>query len=61
LCVLVKLYSDKIKFNESFDKLAGSDILRKQLLDKIEPEKIIASWQKELIKFGKKRYKYLLY
>ena len=61
LYVLVKLYSDKIKFNESFDKLAGSDNLRKQLLNKIEPEKIIASWQKELIKFKKKRYKYLLY
>jgi len=61
LYVLVKLYSDKIKFNESFDKLAGSDNLRKQLLNKIEPEKIIASWQKELIKFKKKRYQYLLY
>jgi uncharacterized protein YbbC (DUF1343 family) len=61
LYVLVKLYGNKIKFNDSFDKLAGSDILRMQLLDKIEPEKIIASWQKELIKFEKKRYKYLLY
>ena len=61
LYVLVKLYGNIIKFNESFDKLAGSDILRKQLLDKIRPEKIIASWQKELIKFEKKRNKYLLY
>ncbi len=61
LYVLVKLYGDKIKFNESFDKLAGSDILRKQLLDKIEPDNIIVSWQKELTKFKKKRYKYLLY
>jgi uncharacterized protein YbbC (DUF1343 family) len=61
LYVLVKLYGDKIKFNESFDKLAGSDILRKQLLNKITPEKIIASWQKGLNKFEKKRNKYLLY
>ena len=61
LFVLVKLYGDKIKFNKSFDKLAGTDRLRKDLEKKIAPDKIIASWQKEIIKFKKKRNKYLLY
>lgn len=62
LYVLTKLYGDKIKFNEqSFDRLAGSDILRKQILSKLSPEKIFASWQPELTKFNKKRNQYLLY
>jgi uncharacterized protein YbbC (DUF1343 family) len=61
LYVLVKLYGNKINVNDSFDKLAGSNILKKQLLNKIAPEKIIASWQKGLNKFEKKRNKYLLY
>jgi uncharacterized protein YbbC (DUF1343 family) len=61
LFVLVKLYGNKIKFNNSFDKLAGTDQLRKDLIQKIAPDKIIASWQKDLIKFEKKRKKYLLY
>jgi uncharacterized protein YbbC (DUF1343 family) len=61
LYVLTKLYGNKIKFNDSFDRLAGSDILRKKLQNKITPEIIFASWQKELTKFGKKRNKYLLY
>ena len=61
LYVVINLYGDKIKFNESFNKLAGSDILQKQLQNKMAPDKIIASWQKDLVKFEKKRNKYLLY
>lgn len=59
--VLNKLYSSKIKFNGSFDKLAGNDELKELVVKKLEPEKILASWQKELTKFEKKRNNYLLY
>lgn len=60
--VLTKLYGDKFKFNvSSFDRLAGGDELRNQLLNKIAPEMIFASWQKELNKFYKIRNQYLLY
>jgi uncharacterized protein YbbC (DUF1343 family) len=61
LFVLVKLYSNKIKFNDSFNKLAGSSELKNLLVKKIHPDKIIAKWQKELLKFEKQRIKYLLY
>lgn len=61
LHVLVRLYGDKLKFNNSFDRLAGTDVLKKQLENKIEPDQIFASWQSDLSKFNKKRNKYLLY
>jgi uncharacterized protein YbbC (DUF1343 family) len=61
LYVVIKLYGHKIRFNESFDRLAGNDILRRQLQNRMAPQKIIATWQKELLKFNKKREKYLLY
>lgn len=62
LYVLVKLYGSNIKFNAaSFDRLAGTDKLRRQLETKIKPDKIFASWQKELSSFKKKRNQYLLY
>lgn len=61
LYVLTKLYRNKIKFNDSFDRLAGSNVLRNQLQNKIEPDEIFATWQKELLKFNKKRNQYLLY
>jgi uncharacterized protein YbbC (DUF1343 family) len=62
LYVLTKLYGSKINFNESsFDKLAGSDTLRQQLKNQMLPDKIFATWQKELTKFNKKRNQYLLY
>lgn len=60
--VLTKLYGSKIKFNESsFDRLAGSDMLRQQLKNQMLPDKIFATWQKELTKFNKKINQYLLY
>ncbi len=62
LFVLTKLYGNKIKFNDSsFDRLAGSDILRQQLKNQMLPDKIFATWQKDLTKFNKKINQYLLY
>ncbi len=62
LYVLTKLYGSKIKFNESsFDKLAGTNILREQLKNLMNPDKIFATWQKELTKFNKNINQYLLY
>lgn len=62
LYVLIKLYGNKIRINESsFDRLAGANVLKEQLKNKMEPDKIFASWQKELTKFNKKRNQYLLY
>lgn len=59
--VLNKFYSSKIKFTGSFDKLAGNDELKELIVKKLEPEKIFASWQRDLTKFEKKRNNYLLY
>jgi uncharacterized protein YbbC (DUF1343 family) len=62
LYVLTKLYGNKIKFNESsFDKLAGTNILRKQLNNLMKPDNIFAVWQKDLTKFIKNKKQYLLY
>ena len=62
LYVLTKLYGNKIKFNESsFDKLAGTNILRKQLNILMKPDNIFATWQKDLTKFIKNKKQYLLY
>jgi uncharacterized protein YbbC (DUF1343 family) len=62
LYVLTKLYGDKINFNgQSFDRLAGSSILREQLKNRMSPDKIFATWQKDLTKFNKKINQYLLY
>lgn len=62
LYVLTKLYGSKIKFNESsFDRLAGTNILRQQINNKMKPDKIFASWQKDLTKFIKDKKQYLLY
>ncbi|MFO7526377.1 MAG: DUF1343 domain-containing protein [Ignavibacteriaceae bacterium] len=62
LTTIIMLYPDSIKFNnEFFDKLAGTDKIRKMLLEKVEPGLIIRSWQEDLQKFLDKRNKYLLY
>lgn len=62
LSALIKLYPQKFKFRKNhFDLLAGNDRLRKQLLARIDPAKIINSWQDDLNKFQSKRKKYLLY
>lgn len=62
LSVLVKLYPDKIKFNNNFfDKLAGTDRIRIMLTQGAGYEKIVEAWQKSLKEFLNKRDKYLLY
>jgi uncharacterized protein YbbC (DUF1343 family) len=48
-------------FNNYFDKLAGTDLLRKQIESGLSEEEIRASWKKDLTKFKKIRKKYILY
>lgn len=55
---------DKTKFfsrPEFFDKLAGTDALRKQILAGATEAEIKASWQKDLSDYKQMRKKYLLY
>ncbi|WP_262148338.1 exo-beta-N-acetylmuramidase NamZ family protein [Chryseobacterium foetidum] len=47
--------------NLFFDKLAGSDALRKQIIAGKSEKEIKASWQTDLEKFKKIRSKYVLY
>jgi uncharacterized protein YbbC (DUF1343 family) len=64
---LLKMYSltaDKDKFfskPDFFDKLAGSDQLRKQIIDGKTESEIRASWQPALKEYKAIRKKYLLY
>jgi len=62
---LIDLYnrlSTKTKFfNDFFDKLAGNDELRKQIITGKSEEEIRKSWTNDLLKFKKIRKKYLLY
>tara|TARA_B100000795_G_scaffold96254_1_gene70615 strand:+ start:2509 stop:3648 length:1140 start_codon:yes stop_codon:yes gene_type:complete len=62
---LIKCYDqslDKEKFfTLNFDKLAGTDQLRKQITSGVSAEKIKESWQEGLTKFKKTRAKYLIY
>lgn len=65
---LINAYLDYKNPNESFflknlffDKLAGSDVLRKQIMAKTPEEEIRKSWQKDLEKFQKIREKYVIY
>ncbi len=48
-------------FTTTFDKLAGTDMLRKQIIAGKSEEEIRQSWQADLGKFKKIRKKYLLY
>ena len=48
-------------FNSFFDKLAGSDKLRKQIISGLNEKEIKSSWEPGLKEFKKTRDKYLLY
>jgi uncharacterized protein YbbC (DUF1343 family) len=48
-------------FTPFFEKLAGTETLRKQILAKKSEDQIRKSWQPGLLKFKKIRKKYLLY
>lgn len=65
LSFLINMYKTANKkedfFNLFFDKLAGTDQLRKQIEKGIEEEEIYLSWKKDIEKFKKIREKYLLY
>ena len=57
-----KQFPNKDKFfNPFFEKLAGTDKLRKQIVAGKSAEEIRASWQGDLDGFKAKRKKYLLY
>ncbi|WP_126247038.1 exo-beta-N-acetylmuramidase NamZ family protein [Chitinophaga rhizosphaerae] len=57
-----RLFPEKARFfNNFFDKLAGSDILRKQIQQGLSAEAIRKSWQPGLQRFASIRKKYLLY
>ena len=48
-------------FNSFFDKLAGSDKLRTQIISGLDEKEIKSSWESGLKEFKKTREKYLLY
>jgi uncharacterized protein YbbC (DUF1343 family) len=55
-------YPDKTKFfNPFFDKLAGTDELRKQIIAGKTEEQIKESWKADLEAFKLIRKKYLMY
>ncbi len=59
---MYKAYPDKEKFfNNFFDKLAGTDQLRKQITEGMTATEIRKSWQPGLDDYKSKRKKYLLY
>lgn len=59
---MYKAYPDKEKFfNNFFDKLAGTDQLRKQIIGGMTAAEIRKSWQPGLDDYKSKRKKYLLY
>lgn len=47
--------------NAMFDKVMGTDVVRKKLMAGVSATDIIASWKKEIDQFMKIRKKYLLY
>ena len=55
------LSSKTVFFNNYFDKLAGTDALRKQIIAGKSQQEIRESWQQGLKQFKKIREKYLLY
>lgn len=62
LVEMYRSYPDKSKFfNSVFDKLAGTDKLRQQIIEGLSADEIRQSWQEDLEAFKKIRKKYLLY
>ena len=67
LSYLIKAYqlsSDKSNFflrNNFFDRLAGTDALRRQIIAGLSEEEIRKTWQAGLEQFAKMRRQYLLY
>lgn len=63
LLTAYRQYNDERFFTNAafFDKLAGSDLLRKQILSDMTETEIRASWQEDLSSFKEVRRRYLLY
>jgi uncharacterized protein YbbC (DUF1343 family) len=64
LIALYESYPDKsayFKDGSWFDRLAGTDELRKQIIAGLSSKEIKDSWKKELDEFKLKRAKYILY
>jgi uncharacterized protein YbbC (DUF1343 family) len=62
ISVLHQLYPNHLTFRESFfDKLCGTDQIRKALVANIAVEQIEKTWQAALTQFNEIRKKYLLY
>ncbi len=62
LLTAYKYLHEKNKFfNAYFDKLAGTDELRKQIVSGMSEKEIRDSWKEDLKKFKKIREKYLIY
>jgi uncharacterized protein YbbC (DUF1343 family) len=59
---LYRNYPNKTEFfNSFFNKLAGNDQLKKQIINNKSNWEIRRSWKKDLAKFKKTRAKYILY
>lgn len=57
-----RAYPEKDKFfNASFDRLAGTDELKKQIQAGLNEEAIRATWKSDLDRYKEMRMKYLLY
>lgn len=63
LRIAERLYPGQFEYRDSsFDRLAGTDMLRRQLRDHaVNIDGIIEGWKSELDRFAKIRQKYLLY
>ncbi len=62
LLMAYKNFPDKDNFfNNFFDLLAGTDKLRKQIINNYTEKEIRQSWEKDLSNFKKIREKYLIY
>jgi len=58
-----KIFFDASRSNQigNFDKLAGTSMLRKQIIEGVSEEIIRKSWEPALARFKSRRKKYLLY
>lgn len=64
LIMAYTLFPDKksfFRYNNFFDLLAGTDELRKQIIDNVPEAVIRETWSGDLIKFKKMSRKYLIY
>lgn len=54
-------FKDDDFFNDYFDLLAGTKLLKEQIITGMEEEEIRASWEQGILEYKEKRHKYLLY